>query len=217
MPIHLNLAMTIDLVTRTATLSPNPWWNFVCANYLKCDACKPILTGRISCSTQIDGSWFYSTLEQLDSTRTHSSTITGTWFGRLFERTELRFWICHVKWVSWRDMKRNKWRMRMWLLSWHWASHSGLKANSILVIRYLTFFFCFSWLSFNNLIFSKQNTTKRIAALVPTMVAHRLCPPPEEIYSIHRKLSGVFLLCARLNVKMNCRRFFEEIVDKKTP
>ncbi|XP_034490633.1 atypical kinase COQ8B, mitochondrial [Drosophila innubila] len=60
--------------------------------------------------------------------------------------------------------------------------------------------------------FGKQNTTERLATLVPTMVAHRLCPPPEEIYSIHRKLSGIFLLCARLNVRMNCVPFYNEII-----
>ncbi|XP_016985559.1 atypical kinase COQ8B, mitochondrial [Drosophila rhopaloa] len=60
--------------------------------------------------------------------------------------------------------------------------------------------------------FGRQNTTERLAALVPTMVAHRLCPPPEEIYSIHRKLSGIFLLCARLNVRMNCVPFYKDIV-----
>lgn len=62
--------------------------------------------------------------------------------------------------------------------------------------------------------FGQQNTTKRIASLVPTMIAHRLCPPPEEIYSIHRKLSGVFLLCSRLNIKMDCRPIFNEIIRR---
>lgn len=62
--------------------------------------------------------------------------------------------------------------------------------------------------------FGKQNTTKRIASLVPTMIAHRLCPPPEEIYSLHRKLSGVFLLCSRLNIKIDCHPIFEEIIGK---
>lgn len=60
--------------------------------------------------------------------------------------------------------------------------------------------------------FGQQNTTKRIASLVPTMIAHRLCPPPEEIYSIHRKLSGVFLLLSRLNIKMDCRPIFNELI-----
>lgn len=63
--------------------------------------------------------------------------------------------------------------------------------------------------------FGKQETTKRIATLVPTMIAHRLCPPPEEIYSIHRKLSGVFLLCSRLNIKLDCNPIFDEIVKRK--
>lgn len=64
--------------------------------------------------------------------------------------------------------------------------------------------------------FGHQNTTKRIVDLVPTMVAHRLCPPPDEIYSIHRKLSGVFLLCSRLKVKIACQPMFNEIVKNYT-
>lgn len=59
--------------------------------------------------------------------------------------------------------------------------------------------------------FGGQDVTKRIQALVPTIINHRLCPPPEEIYSLHRKLSGVFLLCAKLNVKINCRDMFREV------
>ncbi|XP_067011351.2 atypical kinase COQ8B, mitochondrial [Anabrus simplex] len=61
--------------------------------------------------------------------------------------------------------------------------------------------------------FGGQDMTRRIQGLVPTMIKHRLCPPPEEIYSLHRKLSGVFLLCAKLNVKVNCRVIFDEAYD----
>uniref|UniRef100_A0A182FSF4 ABC1 atypical kinase-like domain-containing protein n=1 Tax=Anopheles albimanus TaxID=7167 RepID=A0A182FSF4_ANOAL len=61
--------------------------------------------------------------------------------------------------------------------------------------------------------FGRQSTTKKIAALVPVMIAHRLCPPPEEIYSLHRKLSGVFLLCARLNAKIDCKPIFSEVMQ----
>ncbi|XP_058823624.1 atypical kinase COQ8B, mitochondrial [Topomyia yanbarensis] len=64
--------------------------------------------------------------------------------------------------------------------------------------------------------FGRQNTTKKIASLVPVMVAHRLCPPPEEIYSLHRKLSGVFLLCARLNAKIDCKPLFAEVSGNYT-
>lgn len=61
--------------------------------------------------------------------------------------------------------------------------------------------------------FGAQDTTRRIQQLVPTIISHRLCPPPEEIYSLHRKLSGVFLLCAKLRVKMNCRDMFLEVYN----
>lgn len=62
--------------------------------------------------------------------------------------------------------------------------------------------------------FGAQDTTKRIQHLVPTIISQRLCPPPEEIYSLHRKLSGVFLLCAKLRVKMNCRDIFLDVYNK---
>nr|CAD7395536.1 unnamed protein product [Timema poppensis] len=58
--------------------------------------------------------------------------------------------------------------------------------------------------------FGSQSTTQQVTQLVPTMLKHRLCPPPEEIYSLHRKLSGVFLLCSKLRVKMECRSMFDE-------
>ncbi|XP_029156008.1 atypical kinase COQ8B, mitochondrial [Nylanderia fulva] len=59
--------------------------------------------------------------------------------------------------------------------------------------------------------FGGQDVTRRIQALVPTIINHRLCPPPEEIYSLHRKLSGIFLLCAKLGVKIKCRDMFRKI------
>lgn len=61
--------------------------------------------------------------------------------------------------------------------------------------------------------FGKQKTTKKIADLVPVMIAHRLCPPPEEIYSLHRKLSGVFLLCSKLNAKIACKPLFMDVAN----
>ena len=63
--------------------------------------------------------------------------------------------------------------------------------------------------------FSQQDVTTRVKALIPTMLRHRLTPPPRETYSLHRKLSGAFLLCARIGAQVECKKIFEEIVLQK--
>ena len=59
--------------------------------------------------------------------------------------------------------------------------------------------------------FGSQDTTARIHNLIPVMVKHRLTPPPEETYSLHRKMSGTFLLCAKLRGRVACSELFHEI------
>uniref|UniRef100_A0A914VHS4 ABC1 atypical kinase-like domain-containing protein n=1 Tax=Plectus sambesii TaxID=2011161 RepID=A0A914VHS4_9BILA len=59
--------------------------------------------------------------------------------------------------------------------------------------------------------FSQQNVTKRIHHLIPVMLEHRLTPPPEEIYSLHRKLSGSYLLATKLKANVACGPLFSEI------
>lgn len=62
--------------------------------------------------------------------------------------------------------------------------------------------------------FSKQRAIERLQNLVPTFITHRLCPPPEEIYSLHRKLSGIFLLCNKLKTSVRARDTFFELYNK---
>uniref|UniRef100_A0A5S6QT58 Glutamine amidotransferase type-1 domain-containing protein n=1 Tax=Trichuris muris TaxID=70415 RepID=A0A5S6QT58_TRIMR len=59
--------------------------------------------------------------------------------------------------------------------------------------------------------FSTQHTTKRINRLVPVMLEHRLRPPPDEVYSLHRKMAGAFLLCAKMKAMVNCFELFANI------
>lgn len=62
--------------------------------------------------------------------------------------------------------------------------------------------------------FRDQTITERVKAQIPVMIHERLAPPPEETYSLHRKLSGAFLLCARLGSRVRCRELFEDALAK---
>lgn len=62
--------------------------------------------------------------------------------------------------------------------------------------------------------FGQQETTAQIQQLVPQLLDHRLTPPPEESYSLHRKLSGAFLLCTKLRAKFNCHAIFQRIYNQ---
>ncbi|GAB1217233.1 hypothetical protein ATERTT37_006469 [Aspergillus terreus] len=62
--------------------------------------------------------------------------------------------------------------------------------------------------------FNNQTITDRVRDLIPVMIRERLAPPPEETYSLHRKLSGAFLLCARLGSRVRCKELFADAVEK---
>ncbi len=62
--------------------------------------------------------------------------------------------------------------------------------------------------------FRDQTITERVKEQIPVMIHERLAPPPEETYSLHRKLSGAFLLCARLGSRVRCRELFGEALAK---
>uniref|UniRef100_A0A2K6TSE5 Coenzyme Q8B n=1 Tax=Saimiri boliviensis boliviensis TaxID=39432 RepID=A0A2K6TSE5_SAIBB len=58
--------------------------------------------------------------------------------------------------------------------------------------------------------FGSGETARRIQDFIPVLLRHRLCPPPEETYALHRKLAGAFLACARLRARIACRDLFQD-------
>ena len=65
--------------------------------------------------------------------------------------------------------------------------------------------------------FGDQTITQEIQALSAVMIRERLCPPPTEVYSLHRKLSGLFLLAGKLNSEFNCYVIWRDISSKFRP
>ncbi|KAJ7254151.1 hypothetical protein C8J57DRAFT_1658250 [Mycena rebaudengoi] len=55
--------------------------------------------------------------------------------------------------------------------------------------------------------------TAQIRAQIPVMLRHRLTQPPQETYSLNRKLSGAFLLGSRLGTTVDTRAIWDKVVQ----
>ena len=58
--------------------------------------------------------------------------------------------------------------------------------------------------------FRDRELSKRIGKYGGTFLKYRLTPPPPEAYSLHRKLVGAFLVCIKLDAKIQCRDILED-------
>ena len=59
--------------------------------------------------------------------------------------------------------------------------------------------------------FLGSGITQRVGQYGEVFAHERLTPPPPEVYSLHRKLAGAFLICIRMGAKMECRDLLEEL------
>ena len=60
--------------------------------------------------------------------------------------------------------------------------------------------------------FGNSGITGRISEYGAPFLQHRLTPPPEEVYTLHRKLAGAYNLCIKLGAKIKCRDLLEDIM-----
>ncbi|GMQ00522.1 hypothetical protein CsSME_00047582 [Camellia sinensis var. sinensis] len=61
--------------------------------------------------------------------------------------------------------------------------------------------------------FRSTNITQSVSNLGATMLRHRLTPPPDAVYSLHRKLSGAFLACIKLGAVVPCRELLLDVSE----
>ena len=62
--------------------------------------------------------------------------------------------------------------------------------------------------------FGTAGFTHKVIHLLPTLSKHRLTPPPEEVYSLHKKIVGAYLMCIKLKARVPARRIFEDTFEK---
>lgn len=59
--------------------------------------------------------------------------------------------------------------------------------------------------------FARSELTKRLGQHTEVFMHGRLTPPPQEVYSLHRKLAGAFLMCIKLRAVVSCRDVLEDV------
>ena len=60
--------------------------------------------------------------------------------------------------------------------------------------------------------FRDSNISSRLGEHSSVFMQHRLTPPPEEVYTLHRKLAGAYMLCIKLGASVDCRSLLRNVV-----
>jgi len=62
--------------------------------------------------------------------------------------------------------------------------------------------------------FGQAGITQKVHSILPTLSKHRLTPPPQEVYSLHKKIIGSYLMCIKLRAQVPARSILEDTYDK---
>lgn len=54
----------------------------------------------------------------------------------------------------------------------------------------------------------------KIGNILPTLSKHRLTPPPQEVYSLHKKIVGAYLMCIKLRAQVPAREILLDTYDQ---
>ncbi len=60
--------------------------------------------------------------------------------------------------------------------------------------------------------FRGSSISERMGEHTSVFLKHRLTPPPEEVYTLHRKLAGAYMLCIKLGAVVRARDMLQDIV-----
>jgi aarF domain-containing kinase len=60
--------------------------------------------------------------------------------------------------------------------------------------------------------FKQSKISTRMGEHTAVFLKHRLTAPPEEVYTLHRKLAGAYMLCIKLGAVIRSRDMLEDIV-----
>jgi len=61
--------------------------------------------------------------------------------------------------------------------------------------------------------FRDSNISSRLGEHTSAFMQHRLTPPPEEVYTLHRKLAGAYMLCIKLGAAVDCRSLLRNVLN----
>lgn len=64
--------------------------------------------------------------------------------------------------------------------------------------------------------FKGSQISSRMSEHTSVFLQHRLTAPPTEVYTLHRKLAGAYMLCIQLGSKVRARELLEDIVQNHT-